>query len=65
MTVKVKIEGEGELEIPEDSKVSTVVERLDHHLDSVVVISEGKPLPIKEKLEEGMSLKVVPVVSGG
>ncbi len=63
--MKVKIENKGEIEVPEGSKVSNVVEKLDHHLDSVVVLSKGKPLPIDEKIEEGMQLKIVPVVSGG
>lgn len=63
--MKVKIEDQGKIKIPEGSKVSTVVEKLDHHLDSVVVLSEGKPVPLEEEVKEDMALKVVPVVSGG
>ncbi len=63
--MKVKIEGEGKIEIPEGSKISTVVEKLDHHLDSVVVLRDGRPVPLDDEVEEDMDLKIIPVVSGG
>ena len=61
----VDIENDEDVEVPEGSKVSTVVEKLDHHLDSVVVLSAGKPVPLEEEVTEDMTLKIVPVVSGG
>jgi len=63
--MKVKIEGKGSVEIPEGSQVLTVVKKLDYHMDSVIVLSEGEPIPLDDELEENMTLKVLPVVSGG
>ncbi len=63
--MKVNIEDEGSVEIPEGSQVSTVIKKLDHHIDSVIVLSNGEPIPLDEKIEEDMDLKILPVVSGG
>ncbi|MEF8832282.1 MAG: MoaD/ThiS family protein [Candidatus Thermoplasmatota archaeon] len=63
--MKVNIEDEGKMEVPKGSEVSTVIERLDHHIDSVIVLSDGEPIPLDDKIEENMTLKVLPVVSGG
>lgn len=63
--MRVKIENEGDIEIPKGSSVSSVVEKFDYHLDSVVVLSKGKPVPLEEEVDEDMTLKIVPVVSGG
>ncbi|MBS3781663.1 MAG: MoaD/ThiS family protein [Candidatus Thermoplasmatota archaeon] len=63
--MKVEVEGEGKVEVPEESQVSTVVKKLDYHLDSVIVLSEGEPLPLDEKVEEDITIKILPVVSGG
>ncbi|MEF8834863.1 MAG: MoaD/ThiS family protein [Candidatus Thermoplasmatota archaeon] len=63
--MKVNIEDEGKVEVPKGSEVSTVIERLDHHIDSVIVLSDGEPIPLDDKIEENMTLKVLPVVSGG
>ncbi len=63
--MKVYIEDEGEIEIPKGSQVSDVIEKLDHHIDSVIVLSDGEPITLDDELEENMELKVLPVVSGG
>ncbi len=63
--MKVNIEDEGSIEVPEGSQVSTVVKELDHHVDSVIVLSDGEPIPLDDKVEENMDLKILPVVSGG
>ncbi len=63
--MKVYIEDEGEIEIPKGSQVSDVIEKLDHHIDSVIVLSDGEPITLDDQLEENMELKVLPVVSGG
>jgi len=64
-TMKVNIEGEGKIEVPEGSQVSTVIEKLDHHIDSVIVLCDGEPITLDDELEENMTLKILPVVSGG
>ena len=63
--MKVYIEDEGEIEIPKGSQVSDVIEKLDHHIDSVIVLSDGEPITLDDQLEENMKLKILPVVSGG
>jgi len=63
--MKVDVEGEGEITLESGKSVSDLVSKLDHHQDSVIVLRDGEPLPLDEKLEDGMKLKVVSVVSGG
>ncbi len=63
--MKVYIEDEGEIEVPEGSQVSTVIKKLDHHVDSVIVLSDGEPITVDDEVEENMNLKILPVVSGG
>lgn len=63
--MKVKVEGEGEIEVPENSEVSSLVNKLGYHLDSVIVLENEEPLPIDSNLEDGMHLKIISVVSGG
>ncbi len=63
--MKIKVKDEGKVQVPDESTVKTVLEQLDYHLDSVVVISEDEPLPLDQEVEEGMTLKIIPVVSGG
>ncbi len=63
--MKVKVEGEGEIEVQENSEVSSLVNRLGYHLDSVIVLENEEPLPIDSNLEDGMELKIISVVSGG
>ncbi len=63
--MKVNIEDEGKVKVPEGSRVSAVIEKLDHHIDSVIVLRDGEPLPLDHELEENMDLKILPVVSGG
>jgi len=63
--MKVNIEDKGSIEVPEGSQVSTVVKKLDHHVDSVIVLSDGEPIPLDDEVKENMKLKILPVVSGG
>lgn len=63
--MKVNLEGKGPLEVSEGSTVKDIVDRLDHHIDSVIVVNEGSPVPLDEEVEEGQNLKVISVVSGG
>ncbi len=63
--MKVNIEDHGKVEVPEGSRVSAVLEKLDHHIDSVIILCDGEPIPLDDELEEDMDLKILPVVSGG
>ncbi len=63
--MKVEIEGEGEIELPENSKVSTLVKELGFHLDNVIVLQDDEPLSLEHELKDDMQLKIVSVVSGG
>ncbi|MEF8874070.1 MAG: MoaD/ThiS family protein [Candidatus Thermoplasmatota archaeon] len=63
--MKVEVEGEGEVDLPEDSRVSTLVKELDYHLDSVIVLLDDEPLSLEHELEDGMEVDIVSVVSGG
>ena len=63
--MKVDVEGEGEITLESGKLISDLVSKLDHHQDSVVVLKDGEPLPLDKKVEDGMKLKVVSVVSGG
>jgi sulfur carrier protein ThiS len=63
--MKIKVENEGEVILPESSKVSDLIQELDYHQDSVIVIHDGKPMPEDEKLKDDMKLKIISVVSGG
>ncbi|MFW5945874.1 MAG: MoaD/ThiS family protein [Candidatus Natronoplasma sp.] len=63
--MNVNIESEGKVEVPQGSRISAVIEKLDHHIDSVIVLCDGEPIPLDHELEENMDLKILPVVSGG
>lgn len=63
--MKVKVEGEGEVSLPEGSDVSSLVEKLDYHQDSIIVLSGDEPVPLNEDLKDGMDLNIISVVSGG
>lgn len=62
--MKLKVDGE-KLELPENSTVSQVLETLDHHQDSVIVLDGETPLPLDRELSGEEDLKIISVVSGG
>ncbi len=64
-TMKVKVKGEGDINLQKGSDVSSLVKELDYHLDSVIVLSDDEPLPLDHDLKEEMELKIISVVSGG
>lgn len=59
------VEGEGVVTLEPRKSVSDLVKMLDYHLDSVIVLDEGEPLPLDKELKDGMKLKILSVVSGG
>ncbi len=63
--MKIEIKGEGPIDVPEGSEVSDVIESLDYHVDSVIVTSDGEPVPLDDEVKENMTLKILSVVSGG
>ncbi len=63
--MKVNVKGQGEVEFEDGMSISDLVEKLDYHKDSVIVLKDDEPTPLDEDLEDGMSLKIISVVSGG
>ncbi len=63
--VRVEIENDGPIEVPKGSDVSDVIQSLDYHIDSVIVLSDGEPVPLDDEVKEDMTLKILSVVSGG
>ncbi len=63
--MKVNVESQGNFELEKKTFVSDLVEKLGYHKDSIIVLKKGEPIPLDEELEDGMSLKIVSVVSGG
>ncbi|MBS3816635.1 MAG: MoaD/ThiS family protein [Candidatus Thermoplasmatota archaeon] len=63
--MEVEVEDEGKVCVSDNSDVSTLLEKLDYHLDSVIVLSDDEPVPLDHPLKEDMKLKIVSVVSGG
>jgi len=63
--MKVKVEGEGEISLPEKSDVNTLIRELGHHIDSVIVLNDGEPVPDDADIKESEVYKVISVVSGG
>lgn len=63
--MKVEVEGDGYVDLPEGSDISDLVEKLGHHQDSVVVLEDERPLPLDKELKDEEKLKVISVVSGG
>ncbi|MFO8109021.1 MAG: MoaD/ThiS family protein [Thermoplasmata archaeon] len=63
--MKIEVKGVGNVTVPPESRVSDVVRDLNHHLDAVIVVKDGKPVPLDEQLKNGDTLKVLSVVSGG
>ncbi|MFW6176604.1 MAG: MoaD/ThiS family protein [Thermoplasmatota archaeon] len=63
--MKVKVEGKGKITLPDDSDVNTLIKELGHHIDSVIVLNDGEPVPDDSKIKENEDYKVISVVSGG
>lgn len=52
-----------EVELPENSTVKDLLEKLD--LEDYLVVKNGEILTEYEKISDGDKLRLVPVVSGG
>lgn len=63
--MKVKVEGKGEVDLPDKSDVNTLIKELGHHIDSVIVLNNGEPVPDDAEIKEDEKYKVISVVSGG
>ena len=56
---------EKQITIEEKSTVSEVLKKVDLKPDTVIVMSDDKPIPITEKLIDGQKLTILQVSSGG
>lgn len=63
--MKVKVEGKGEITLPDKSDVNTLIRNLGHHIDSVIVLNDGEPVPDDAEIKEDENYKIISVVSGG
>lgn len=63
--MKVKVDGSGEVSLSDGANVSNLIEKLDHHQDSVIVLEDQKPIPLDKNLEDEVEYKIISVVSGG
>ncbi|GEM_PF-1968478 len=63
--MEINVEGVGNVRMSTDSHVSDLVKELDHHLDAIIVVKDGRPVPLDHPLEDGDTIKVLSVVSGG
>lgn len=63
--MEIFVEDNGSIDVPQKSIVSDIVQKLDYHLDAVIVVKNGTPLPLDTTLKEGDRLKILSVVSGG
>ncbi len=63
--MKVKVEGKGEVDLPDKSDVNTLIRELGHHIDSVIVLNDGEPVPDDAEIKENEEYRVISVVSGG
>ena len=61
----VNVEGEGEMEVDQNTRVQDLVKELGYHQESVIVLSGGVPIPSDEKASKYKALKIISVVSGG
>lgn len=65
VSMKVKVEEKGHVSLPEKSDVSNLIQELGYHIDSVIVLNKGEPVPDDERVKENASYKIISVVSGG
>ncbi|MFW6375589.1 MAG: MoaD/ThiS family protein [Thermoplasmatota archaeon] len=63
--MKVEVEGKGKIDLPDKSDVNTLIKELGHHIDSVIVLNDGEPVPDDAEIEENEKYRVISVVSGG
>lgn len=61
----VNVEGEGEVEVDQSTKVKDIVEKLGYHQESVIVLNDDVPIPSDENASKYKTLKIISVVSGG
>lgn len=54
-----------ELEVPENASSMDLLARLCLLPDAHLVLREGMPIPVDERLNDGDSLKIIKVASGG
>lgn len=57
--------GEDEIELPENASSMDLLARLGLLPDAYIVLRDGIPIPIDERLNDGDVLKIVKVASGG
>lgn len=63
--MKVKVDGFGEVSLSDGANISSLIEKLDHHQDSVIVLEDREPTPLDKELDERKEYKIISVVSGG
>ncbi|KXA90915.1 hypothetical protein AKJ63_00615 [candidate division MSBL1 archaeon SCGC-AAA259D18] len=66
--IKVRVIGDRQIkvhELPSDTRVEDLLEKLDKNRETVVVKRNEKIVPEEETLEERDKITIIPVVSGG
>ncbi len=61
----VNVEGEGDIEVDQDTRVEDLINKLGYHQESVIVLNDDVPIPSDEKASKYKALKIISVVSGG
>jgi sulfur carrier protein ThiS len=68
MKIRVKLQRTNEtkqVEIDSESKVLDLLSELDVKPDTVIVMNNGKPMPVDDTLVDGQEVVIVQVSSGG
>lgn len=66
ITVKIKRKNETKhVELKEQSTIQELLEKINIKPDSVIVMSQNKPVPIDDTLVDGQELTILQVASGG
>ncbi|MFO7991700.1 MAG: MoaD/ThiS family protein [Thermoplasmata archaeon] len=63
--MKVFIEGEGKVEVKEETTYLTLSKDMGYHKDHIITLENEKPVPMDKIIEDGVNIKFINVVSGG
>ena len=53
------------LDVAKNDSIESVVTKLGFHLDTIVVLYEGKPIPETKKISENMEITILEITSKG
>jgi len=65
MKITIEREGREEIVLPDGASPLDVLARFSLLPDAHIVLREGVPIPVDEKLRDGDALKIIRVASGG